>query len=88
MGVVRRNTQFHGVLTRRLKGTLSSLAVRQQSTHGNNRQHADNQTEQSGDRCGQDVHGHARLLLVESTDDKVRRRTDKGTHTAHSRCIA
>ena len=82
--IVRRNLQFHSVVARRFKGTLRRLAVGQQTAHGNDRQHADGQTEQTRNRRAQDIHGLARLLLVESADDKVRRRTDKRTHTTHA----
>ena len=84
IGIVRRNLYFHGVVARRFECTLRRLAVGQQTAHGNDRQNADGQTEQSRDGCGEDVHGLARLLLVESANDEVGRRTDKGTDTAHT----
>ena len=87
MWIVRRYTQLHSVLPRRLEGTLRRLAVGQQTAHGNDRQHTDGQTEQTRDGSGQDVHGLARFLLVESANDEVRWCTDKGTNTTHARSI-
>ena len=87
IGIVRRNLQSHRVVASRFESTLRRLAVRQQTAHGNDRQHTDDQAEKSGDSRGQDVHGLACLLLVESADNEVRRRTNEGTHTAHARGI-
>ena len=85
--IVRRHLQFHSILARGFESILGGITFGQQTAHGNDRQYADGQTEQARDGGGQYVHRFARLLLVESADDQVRRRTDKGADTAHTRGI-
>ncbi len=84
MGIVRRDTQFNGVLACRLEGAIRRLAIRQQTAHGDDRQHTHAQTEQARHGGGQDVHDLARLLLIQSADDEVWRCAYQGTHATHA----
>ena len=86
--ISRWHQHLHGIFCRILRVGFRRLAVGQQSAHGDDTQHADGQTEQTGDGRSQYVHRRARVVGIETRDNQVWRRTNQRTHATHARGVA
>ena len=82
--IIGGHKHLYGVFARRFEGCLWSLAVGQQTAHGNDREDANCKAEEARYGCSEYVHCHTGLVFVESADNQVWRRADKSADTTHA----
>ena len=80
----RRNNQLRGIFYCVFRVGFGSLAVGQQTSEGNDTQHANEQTEETGYGGCQHVHYTVCLICIESRDNQVWRRAYQCTYSTHA----